>query len=492
MAINFLNSINLNQNELIKARIENQPNNASAGTGVEGQLYYDTTADVLKVWAAGAWVEVGGGVITVTSGDTNTITIGGTAANPTVSANTAVVTNGSPNLVTGDSVYDFVIGRGYVESVSGANSTFIDTAISGTAADPIVTASLSATGTPDNTKYLRGDNTWSPVSGIYSFNVSDGTTSSTVLNAQTVTFSGTTNEIEVGQSGRTVTIGLPNDVTIAGALTVSGTGQSSFGGQVTIPTTPVAATDAASKGYVDNVLVGALIFQGGYNASTNTPNLDTPPTGTIKKGFMWTVTADGSFFTEQVRVGDSLIANKDTPTTLADWTTVQANTDLATLTTIGLGNVNPAAGTSGIDVTYSNGTALVENIDKGSSQNIFKNIAVAGQSTVVADNNNDTVTLVAGNSITITTNATTDEITIASSYTPTVTSGAVAVNTSGTYTYQSSIKASATNKVMIQLVDTLTHETVDADITRVSTTQFAVAYGNAPTNGVTALVQLIG
>ena len=356
MAINFLNSINLNQNELIKARIENQPNNASAGTGVEGQLYYDTTADVLKVWAAGAWVEVGGGVITVTSGDTNTITIGGTAANPTVSANTAVVTNGSPNLVTGDSVYDFVIGRGYVESVSGANSTFIDTAISGTAADPIVTASLSATGTPDNTKYLRGDNTWSPVSGIYSFNVSDGTTSSTVLNAQTVTFSGTTNEIEVGQSGRTVTIGLPNDVTIAGALTVSGTGQSSFGGQVTIPTTPVAATDAASKGYVDNVLVGALIFQGGYNASTNTPNLDTPPTGTIKKGFMWTVTADGSFFTEQVRVGDSLIANKDTPTTLADWTTVQANTDLATLTTIGLGNVNPAAGTPGIDVTYSNGT----------------------------------------------------------------------------------------------------------------------------------------
>ena len=54
MAINYLNSINLNQNELIKAQIENQPNNASAGTGVEGQLYYDTTLDVLKVWAGGS------------------------------------------------------------------------------------------------------------------------------------------------------------------------------------------------------------------------------------------------------------------------------------------------------------------------------------------------------------------------------------------------------------------------------------------------------
>lgn len=356
MAINFLNGINLNQNELIKARIENQPNNSAAGTGVEGQLYYDTTADVLKVWAAGAWVEVGGGVITVTTGNPNTITIGGTAANPTVAANTAAVSNGSLNLVTGDAVYDFVTGLGYVESVSSANSYFINTAITGTAADPIVTASLSATGTPDNTKYLRGDNTWSPISGIYSFYVSDGTSSSQVSNADTVTFNGTTNEVTVAQSNKVVTIGLPNDVTLVGELTVNGTGQSSFAGQVTIPATPVANTDAASKAYVDASTAGALVFQGGYNASNNTPNLDSPPTGTIKKGFMWTVTVDGTFFTEQVRVGDSLIAKVDTPTTLADWTTVQSNIDLATLTTVGLGNVNAGAG---IDVTYSNGTATV-------------------------------------------------------------------------------------------------------------------------------------
>ncbi len=295
MAINFLNSVNLNQNELIKARIENQPNNAAAGTGVEGQLYYDTTLDVVKVWAAGVWTEVGGGVISLTSGNTNTISIGGTAANPTVSAVTAAVTNGSPNLVTGNDVYDFVIALDYVESVSSGNSTFINTAITGTAAVPIVTASLSATGTPDNTKYLRGDNTWAAISGIYSFNVSDGTNSSQVLNAETVIFNGTANEVTVSQSSKVVTIGLPNDVTLLGGLTVSGTGQSSFAGQVTIPATPVANTDAASKAYVDASTSGALVFQGGYNASTNTPNLDSPPTGTIKKGFMWTVTVDGTF-----------------------------------------------------------------------------------------------------------------------------------------------------------------------------------------------------
>ena len=43
MAINFLNSVDLNQNQLIKAAIESQPNDAAAGTGVDGQVYYDTT-----------------------------------------------------------------------------------------------------------------------------------------------------------------------------------------------------------------------------------------------------------------------------------------------------------------------------------------------------------------------------------------------------------------------------------------------------------------
>lgn len=47
-------------------------------------------------------------------------------------------------------------------------------------------------------------------------------------------------------------------------------------------------------------------------------------------------------------------------------------------------------------------------------QNIFSTIAVAGQSNVVADSTSDTLTLVAGSNITLTTNATNDEITIAS------------------------------------------------------------------------------
>ena len=85
----------------------------------------------------------------------------------------------------------------------------------------------------------------------------------------TITFSGTTNEVEVtGVAEDAYVFGLPDDVTIAGELTVSGTGQSSFGGQVTIPETPAVDSDAASKKYVDDLLSGGLTFKGTFRADT--------------------------------------------------------------------------------------------------------------------------------------------------------------------------------------------------------------------------------
>ena len=71
----------------------------------------------------------------------------------------------------------------------------------------------------------------------------------------------------------------------------------------------------------------------------------------------------------------------------------------------------PSTGLS-ITTNPSLSTITLTNTDTGSAQNIFKNIAVSGQTTVVADSNNDTLTLVAGTNITITTDATTDSITI--------------------------------------------------------------------------------
>jgi hypothetical protein len=70
--------------------------------------------------------------------------------------------------------------------------------------------------------------------------------------------------------------------------------------------------------------------------------LDVSPSPSIKTGWTYAVTADGTFFTEQVRIGDLLIANVNAPTTLADWTTLQNNIDLATYTEPGIASFSSA------------------------------------------------------------------------------------------------------------------------------------------------------
>ena len=95
------------------------------------------------------------------------------------------------------------------------------------------------------------------------------------------------------------------------------------------------------------------------------------------------------------------------------------------------------SGGNGINVTSSSvgniTTYTVDNTDSGSAQNIFKNIAVPSQSTIIADSNNDTLTLAAGSGISITTNAITDTITI----TNTVSPGSVTLTDAGTGIHES-------------------------------------------------------
>ena len=71
MAINFLNTVDLNKNQLNNAAIQNLA--ADPATGVEGQIYFNTVVDALKIYANGAWIEVGAtsGVETITIGNAN-------------------------------------------------------------------------------------------------------------------------------------------------------------------------------------------------------------------------------------------------------------------------------------------------------------------------------------------------------------------------------------------------------------------------------------
>ena len=66
---------------------------------------------------------------------------------------------------------------------------------------------------------------------------------------------------------------------------------------------------------------------------------------------------------------------------------------------------------SGVTASGTGATKTIT-IPGGASQNVFDKVAVSGQSNVVADSATDTLTLVAGTNVTITTNATADSVTI--------------------------------------------------------------------------------
>ncbi len=343
MAIPFLNNVSLTNNEIQNVRLHN----TGASNAAAGQIFFNTGVNLAQYYANGidTWVSL--------------------------------------------------------KEYSFASGTYVGNTVTGTAAKPIVTVDLSAIDgvAGASERYLTKTNKWAEIStipGTYTWKIiaDAGFPLSTVASGNTVDFNGGTNINTALTSGYVVSVNLNDSVTLAGQLTVSGTGQNSFTGQVTIPILPVAQTDAASKDYVDNAVVGGLVYQGGYNAATNTPDLTTSP-NSILKGWTYTVTADGTFLGEQLRVGDVLIAEINNPSALTDWTTVQNNIDLASLTQVGIGNVN--AGT-GISVAYASGTATVTNTDTNTSN--------TATGTITAGNLSGTVTHAFGiNTIVQTVNA---------------------------------------------------------------------------------------
>ena len=110
---------------------------------------------------------------------------------------------------------------------------------------------------------------------------------------------------------------------------------------------PTAAQDAATKNYVDTTFAGsgALIFQGGYDATT------AAPTTGVKKGWTYVVTVAGTgspagYWSPRLEVGDLIIANIDSPSSADDWTEVNKNIDVATATVQGIANFPTAGGLS--------------------------------------------------------------------------------------------------------------------------------------------------
>jgi hypothetical protein len=128
------------------------------------------------------------------------------------------------------------------------------------------------------------------------------------------------------------------------------------------------ATQKATKTYVDTMVAGLLDYRGGYNASGNVfPSTGGSGTaGAVMKGDMWVISNAGTLGGTAVQVGDSLIANVDTPgQTAGNWNILNGNIsyvpeDVANKsTTTSLGTSDTLYPTQNAVKTYADTKALL-------------------------------------------------------------------------------------------------------------------------------------
>lgn len=136
MAIKYLNNIDLNKNQLQNAVI--QVLASAPSSPVEGQIYYDSSDNVIYYYDGSNWESMGGDLTGITTSTPTQITIGDAGGPiPSVSVTTGAVINGGTALATGDQIFDFVTSgtkNARIENISdptqsqdAATKNYVDT-----------------------------------------------------------------------------------------------------------------------------------------------------------------------------------------------------------------------------------------------------------------------------------------------------------------------------------------------------------------------------
>jgi hypothetical protein len=321
MAKNFLVNIDLNKNQLLQAVIEVLA--SAPGTPSEGQLYYNSVTQLPYIKQASAWLALGSVTdLAYTSSATNGIVTSSTGTDATLIAATASLaglllpadftklsnlsgTNSGNVTLAGTPDYITIAGQVITRALIN-----LGTHVTGN----LPVANLNSGASASGTTFWRGDGSWAtPAGGFADFLAGgDSGTNQTVDSGDLldITASGPGLLSTISKVSTTVTIDLTLDLIDDDTM-------------ATAAATNIPSAESV-KAYVDNALVGGMSFKGSYNASTNSPDLDTAPSGVLI-GDTYVISAAGTFFSEDVQIGDQITAKQTSPTTLAHWSVVNKN-----------------------------------------------------------------------------------------------------------------------------------------------------------------------
>lgn len=267
-------------------------------------------------------------------------------------------------------------------------------------------------------------------------------------------------------------------------------GDVDFGGNKLLDVaTGTAGSDGVNLAQVQSIAAGVGIFQGGYNAITNSPALTGGSNIALDQGDYFAVTDSNntSFLGVIVEVGDLIFANNaiaasSTPSA-SDYTVVQSGQSIATA---GSTDGNTTKGIAGFDSSSFTATTngWVQLVDRG----VAGGFGSAGKTVTLTFSKTGVATAASEQNIAITASQVTDFCT------------AVETCINSNLTYATNIgNGSATSyvvthnlgtrDVIVQLYDNSTYDTVNAEVVRNSTSQVTIAT-NSPiaTNDVRVLI----
>jgi len=412
MAIEFKNNLDFNQNQAITLVLENQDTAGEPGSGVQGQLYFNTTDQVVKVYnttGGASWKSISGDITEVTSTTTSQLVVtNGTGPVASLAIQLGTIANGQLNLVTSDVIYDYIETLDPVLSVTGG----LGIVLTGTADDVTVNVDYSgadnvvldasdgtAVGLATDDKIIFSDNSDNVVkfANLSQLNTSSFHPTLAQVLAKGNTTGGTDLAVSAGDDITFTDTSKAIFGTSADGLEIYHDGSNSY---IKDSGTGDLYVEAAANFYVRNNANGEVWIQGN-DSGVSLRYQDAQKLITKTGG----IDITGGIYDKDDSLGSSGQYLTSTSTEL-DWVTLPTsdNYQYWTATDDGGNTTNISTGTSGasnyfdfdagagITAVVGAGTVVITNTDLGSDQTFFKTVT-CNTSSIAATVNNDTAIL---------------------------------------------------------------------------------------------------